>query len=43
MTRIGDPADHKENMYNNEVRKNKVGGGRHQDLGRRKMKLLAFG
>jgi hypothetical protein len=44
MTRIGAPVDHKENMYNNEVhRKKKVGGGRQQDLERRKRKISVFG
>jgi hypothetical protein len=37
MIGIGDPVDHKENMYKNEARrKKKVGGGRKQDLERRK-------
>jgi hypothetical protein len=39
MTRIGAPANHKTNMYKNEVRRKKKvgGGGRQQDLVRRKM------
>jgi hypothetical protein len=37
MNGIGDHMDHKENMYKNEShRKKKVGGGRQQDLERRK-------
>jgi hypothetical protein len=44
MTGIGAPMDHKENMYKNEVRrKKKVGGGRQQDLERRKRKISVFG
>jgi hypothetical protein len=44
MTGIGAPADHKENIYKNEVcRRKKVGGGRQQDLVRRKRKLSVFG
>jgi hypothetical protein len=44
MTRIGDLADHKENMYNNEVlRNNKVGSGRQRDPVRRKRKISVFG
>ena len=44
MTGIGAPVDHKENMYKNEAcRKKKVGGGRQQDLARRKRKLLVLG
>ena len=39
MTRIGDPMDHKENMYTNEFLINKkVGSGRQQELVRRKRK-----
>jgi hypothetical protein len=41
MTEIGAPMDHKENMYKNEVCiKKKVGGGRQQDLVRRKKKNI---
>ena len=43
MTRIGAPADHKENMYKNEVhRKKKVGSKKKQDLERRKGKISVF-
>jgi hypothetical protein len=39
MNGIGAPTNHKENMHKNEVhRKKKVGGGRQQDLVRRKGK-----
>jgi hypothetical protein len=43
MNGIGDPIDHKSNMYKNEVRrKKKVGGGRQHDLVRRKKKISVF-
>jgi hypothetical protein len=43
MTGIGAPADHKENMYKNEVcRKKKVGDGRQQDLEEEKEKIISL-